>query len=624
MVSVAASAAVAVSVFAVSHAGGAFSGHTRLVIGVAVWWAIACAAGGGLASLRSLSRPSRAVAALLVAFSLWSLASASWAPAEGAYEAFGRALLFTGVFLAAAVCARNNSTIVAGLGIGIASVAVLALATRLLPDVVSRRSFALEPGWETRLSYPLRYWNGLAILSALALPLLAGTAARRGAPVALRSLTFAVTPAIGAVIYLTSSRGGIATAGVGLLVFFVCTAGYWPALAATFIAAGGAVAGALALAPQHALVNGPLDSSAAVAQGHRAAVVVSLLCVVAATIGPVSVWVAARVRSHRRIAVSVVALILLTGLIAVLGAHPVSRFETFKATPDLRPGTPAEHILSAGGSGRWQFWAAAVDQFEHHPIVGDGAGTYPAWWDEHRTVALITHDAHSLYLQTLGELGVVGFLLLAGAFAVGAVVGVRRLTATNAAARVMPAAVVAAYLAYLVGLGIDWMWSMTIVSLVGMTLLGLLTGAAQLRRRPSLRRHDPVSRGRRAATAAFAVVAAGALLLPLLVDLRLRESQRSAASGSYSQAVRAAIAARDLEPWASSPFLQLALVAESAGDLPSAERWIGAAIDRDRTDWRLWYVATRIETGLGKIHRARRDLAEVRRLNPRSSAAAGQ
>jgi Flp pilus assembly protein TadD len=42
------------------------------------------------------------------------------------------------------------------------------------------------------------------------------------------------------------------------------------------------------------------------------------------------------------------------------------------------------------------------------------------------------------------------------------------------------------------------------------------------------------------------------------------------------------------------------------------------AIDRDPADWRLRIVAARIEVRRGAINRARRQLSEARRLNPRS------
>jgi len=89
-------------------------------------------------------------------------------------------------------------------------------------------------------------------------------------------------------------------------------------------------------------------------------------------------------------------------------------------------------------------------------------------------------DAHSLYLETLGELGIVGFLLLAGTLATGLAVAVARLARARDPARAAVAALLGTLVAYLVGAGVDWMWELTAVTLVGVCALGLLTGPATL------------------------------------------------------------------------------------------------------------------------------------------------
>ena len=70
-----------------------------------------------------------------------------------------------------------------------------------------------------------------------------------------------------------------------------------------------------------------------------------------------------------------------------------------------------------------------------------------------------------------------------------------------------------------------------------------------------------------------------------------------------------AAAAQALEPWAASPYLQLALVREAAGDLAGARAAIEDAIERDPLDWRLWLVRTRLETKDGAVAEARESLA---------------
>jgi Tfp pilus assembly protein PilF len=106
--------------------------------------------------------------------------------------------------------------------------------------------------------------------------------------------------------------------------------------------------------------------------------------------------------------------------------------------------------------------------------------------------------------------------------------------------------------------------------------------------------------------------------LALLTQARLRESQSDASKSDLQGAISAAEDARALEPWASSPYLQLALLDEQSGDLASARAWVRDALDHDGSDWRIWLVAARIDTKAGAIASARRALARARSLNPRS------
>src|SRR4029079_5395049 len=106
-----------------------------------------------------------------------------------------------------------------GMALGLVGVAVLALASRLFGDLVGDQALAtLLPGVEERLSYPGAYWNGLAILTGLAFPLLLSIASERRRRVVGAS-SVAPLPALVAVIYLTSSRGGAVTGRIGTVAF---------------------------------------------------------------------------------------------------------------------------------------------------------------------------------------------------------------------------------------------------------------------------------------------------------------------------------------------------------------------------------------------------------------------
>lgn len=104
----------------------------------------------------------------------------------------------------------------------------------------------------------------------------------------------------------------------------------------------------------------------------------------------------------------------------------------------------------------------------------------------------------------------------------------------------------------------------------------------------------------------------------MLSQNRLEASQAAAARGDFVGAVDAADDARSVQPWASSPYLQLALLEEQQGHLGAANRHIDDALERDRSDWTAWLVAARVQTKAGFIRRGQRSLREAERLNRRS------
>ena len=69
-------------------------------------------------------------------------------------------------------------------------------------------------------------------------------------------------------------------------------------------------------------------------------------------------------------------------------------------------------LLNPGNNGRLFHWRVAYDRFRAEPLHGDGAGTYETAWDRYRPTGFDVLDAHSLYVEVMGELGLVGLALL--------------------------------------------------------------------------------------------------------------------------------------------------------------------------------------------------------------------
>ena len=527
------------------------------------------------------------------------------------------------MLVVAAVGDGSFERLLDGLTAGIAATGIVALVSRLFPGSFPGRGLAaLLPSSGTRLSFPLGYWNGLGIFVGLAFPLLLYSALAGGR--LRRMLSLGVLPALGAVVYLTSSRGALAAIAGGTLVFVLAERRRWAALGAAFVAAAGIAGSVAVLASRRALVDGPFGTAAARTDGREVAVAILFVCLATAAAAEGGLAAASRLHAPSR-AVRRSAAVLLTAGAAVAFVHEALALRDFTQLPagttaSLRGNAVSDHLLSGSGSGRWQFWTAALAEFRSAPLGGRGAGSFEAWWAQHGSFPYFVKDAHSLFLQTLAELGIVGFLLLVGALGAGVVVGIPRLRAVGGSRRTAIAGLLGAYTAYLIGAAVDWMWELTVVTVAGVCMLGLLVGPASLTRRPGWDR--PSSRRRLPAVAAIAVLACGVLVaqgIVLLAGIEVGASQAAAGKGRLEAARSHALAATRIEPWASTPYLQLALVEESQGDLAHARAAAAASIHRDKDDWRSWLVASQIQRRGGRNAAAARSLARARALDPNSA-----
>ncbi len=541
--------------------------------------------------------------------------------AERGIEEANRAAVYLAVFALTVVASRRSdlSAWLAGLAIGLTGVGLLALGSRLFPGLAPETAelAQLFPAAHKRLSYPVNYWNGLATLTAFALPLLLFLATSiRGA--LARGVALAPAPALAGTIYLTSSRGGTLAALLATAAFLALAGRRWAAGGAVLVGGGGAALVVAVLAARPELVDRPLDSELAADQGRSAALVIALICVAVGFVWALASRFAPsppRVSFPVRVALGVTVLVLLGA--GVAAADPRERFERFKEVPpSLSTASIGEHLASGSGNGRWQLWQVSVEDFERDPLLGRGAGTYEASWAERGELPLFVRDAHSLYVETLGELGLVGLVLLVGVLAGGLVTAALRIFAAAGDERSAAAALAALLLAYVFEAGIDWMWEFTVASVVAFAALGLVTGPATL---PG---DSAAPRVRRVPLRVATFAAAMLLLLlqtpPLLAELVIRDSEAAAERGDLGEALNGAEAASSLAPWAASPRLQLALVQELTGSIEEARKSIVEAVERDPVDWRLQLVAARIQTKAGDFAGARESLERAEQLNPRS------
>jgi O-antigen ligase len=608
---------VAGAVFALSYANGGYFPTTRSYAGIAAWWLLGVGAAIGLASAwAAIDRLALAALGLFAAFAVWVLISMGWASdAERAFAQFNQVSLYVAVLAIAIVLARllPARVLVGGVALALSAIATVALVSRFFPS-----TFGVSPGAQFlqplkyRLSFPLGYWNGLGIEVALAYPLLLSIMTSRRSRLANALAAFPL-PLLAAVMYLTSSRGAFAAAAVGVVAFIALTPKRWAALAGVVVAGVAGAASVALLVPKKELVNGQMDTALGVHQGHEAALWIGISCVVVALVWVGLVELGTRVPTpSRRVGqVTAVMLVVLAGVV-IVSAHPIAKFDSFKSNPAVANthGTDTtSHLLSSSGSGRWQFWSAAVSEFRAHPLNGGGAGSWEAWWLQHNSLRAASEFAHSLYLESLAELGIVGLLLIAAAV-LTAVVGAVRSALALASTEVAAAA--ACGIAFYFAGAYDWVWQLAGIAVVGVGMLGVAMGSLPATRATAWGRAGIV----RPAIAVLAVAAIIPQFVVLAAGSHLRNAQDAFYAGDAPRARSEALAAKAIEPWAATPYLWLGLTAEGDGNYKVASRWLSDAISRSRRDYQLWLRAAIIEYKRGDARTAMRDLAEAHRLNP--------
>ena len=257
-------------------------------------------------------------------------------------------------------------------------------------------------------------------------------------------------------------------------------------------------------------------------------------------------------------------------------------------------------LLSLSGNSRAQYWHVAWREYREHPWLGTGAGSFQRHWLRLRPAELPVLDAHSLYLETLAELGPVGLALLAAALTLPLVASVL--------ARDDPVAVPAlgGYVAYLVHAAQDWDWELPAVTLAGLVCAAALLVLAERRPRPQLPPSLRVGAG--AITVVLALAALGALAGNQAVSGANAALDRD----DPARAERDARWAERLVPWSPEPWRLHGEALLSRGKLDAARRDFRRALVKDPSDWESWADLALVTQGAERREAAR----HARSLNP--------
>ncbi len=606
--------------------GGGYDPLVHDRVGIAVWWVLLAGVAVGALPMRPLPKLAWVALAVLAAFVLWTALSLFWTESsERTVSDLARLAGYLGALGLAVFVAGgpNGRRLVAAVGSGVAVVTVVALLSRLHPawfPEADQTARFLSSGRE-RLSYPLNYWNGLAALIAIGAPLLLQIATDARSILA-RAAAAAVLPAIALAAFFTLSRGGIAAALIALAVFLTFTSDRLPKLVTTLVVgAGGAVL--IALATQRDALQHARDNALAHQQGNEMIWLVVIVCLLA---GLAQMGISLAFSGERRPSWTIVprshalTTVVVAGLVALVAAVAVDApgrasdgWDEFKGGE--APGKGAERLSSVAGESRYQFWGAALRQNATDPLIGTGSGTFAYWWTREGDVPEIAQDTHSLYLQTLGELGIVGLALLAAFLAAILAWGGGNVVRASPEARPYLAAALAGCTAFFLTAIFDWMWQIPVLALAMLLLAAVLVTAGGEERQAGGGALRPPWR---AAIAVAALVAIVMIAIPLSSTSLLRQSEADARAGDFEAALQSARSAQNVEPGAASPRLQQALLLEAQGDLDAAAEAAQQARDREPTNWRTWLVLFRIEAERGNADAALGFYRKARELNPYS------
>jgi hypothetical protein len=469
---VVAAAVLAAPIVLAFFSGGYFGvihGQVGLIAAMLAWLAAAAVLLFDAQSLPQ-SRAGRVALAGLALLVAWSALSLLWAPLiDPGLADVERSALYLAAFILACWALRGAAirrAVEPSLLAGVAVVCGYALATRLLPGIVDAES-GIRAG--SRLDQPLTYWNAVGALASMGLMLAIHTASDARREARLRIAAMALVPALGLMLFLTVSRGAhiAAIAGAGVLVI----------AARNRRAPDSAILGialVTLMAGLASLFSGVVELAGSMASRERQGLAVAglllLVCTLAALCqaallsleGRGLTWTGYLARKRALAAIAAAAALA----VVALGVSAFAGGDVKPAPRDaLAQGPERFRTLETN---RWRYWRVAFDTFAEEPLSGSGIHGFPADWLERRDIDEGVQDAHSLYIETLTELGLPGLLFL-GLFLGGAALALWRAGEPGWAAA---SAVWATHAA------LDWDWEMPSLTLIFIALAAAATATA--------------------------------------------------------------------------------------------------------------------------------------------------
>lgn len=547
-----------------------------------------------------------------LALFVWTAASLLWSSTttQTMYEV-ERTLVYVSFALALAVLGRRSlPLLLPALLAGIVAVAAYALATRLLPDRVGTfNSFA---GY--RLADPLGYWNAVSIFAVIGIAVAVGMAAR-GSGIVLRSLSAASLVLLVPVLYFTFGRGGWFALAGALAVTIAVDPRRLQLVTTMFVVAPWPALAVWRAYESPSLTTQFSQLGSASHEGGRLALTIAALAAVSGVVTAGYVVLSRRIsvgRGLRRAYGAALLVALVAAIAAGLTAYGGPSKVAHRALDSIRQSSPnvrgnqTGRLFSLSSNGRLDMWESALDDFQAHPTLGSGAGTYERWWLQNRSIPMKVRDAHGLYAEILAELGPLGLAALL------AVVAVPLAAAIRARRSPFVAPALGGFVALALHAGVDWDWEVPAVVIAGLACGGVLLLTCSATRAQG---RWTIGNGTRAVVLG-AIVALSVLSFVTLTSNRyLGQASAALNRSDANAAAHDARRAGRWAPWSTDALERRADAALSGGSVADARRLYRQAIAKDDGNWELWLGLALASRGDARRHA----LARATSLNPLSS-----
>src|SRR5215213_185453 len=285
---------------------------------------------------------------------------------------------------------------------------------------------------------------------------------------AFRGLYAALMLSFVIALYLTVSRGGLGSLGIGMILLFVLGSSRLQMLAnLLLVALPGAwlwwrmqsLPGLLetGIRPQDKLADGT---------AFRNELILALLVAFALQAGYTLLANRYELLPTARRTLGIVAvvglvLVACAGTFVVVGNYggPGAAYQSLVGHQD-ESGNAAQRLTSLDISSRGDYWRVGWEAWKEHPFTGTGAGTFQYTWLEDRPSLKGVKQIHNLYLEQGTETGLFAFIALLGFVAVLLGYTARAAWRSGGERRVLLSGLACALAVYLISSAAEWHWYM--------------------------------------------------------------------------------------------------------------------------------------------------------------------